>query len=469
MGAGYDCFSKKLPKNEFAPIMPISKNWCRKLDPNKIKSFSRRLSQRPFVRNVAVVASGTAGAQAITMAFSPVITRLYGPEVFGLLGIFMALVAMIAPIAALSYPIAIVLPKVDGDAEGIARLSLYISLGISVMLAMSLLVAGDWLVELLGVQDISSFIMLIPLVIIIAAWLEINQQWLIRKKQFKISAKIAVIHAFIINSSKAGIGFFKPVTAVLIVLYVFGIAIHALMLSFWANKPGERNNNAVTHHPIVSLRDLAKRHYDFPLYRAPQLFINAISQNIPILMLTTFFGPVSAGLYVLCKSVLGVPSQLISKSVGDVFYPKIVEVNHGGGNLTKIIVRATFGLGIISIAPFALVVAFGPWLFGFVFGAEWVVAGEYGRWLALWMFSAVISRPSVVSIPVLSLQGLFLIFEILSISIRFAALLVGFYVFKSDILAILLFSLAGTFLNLSLIFATCNRAKFVTKAGNITA
>jgi len=37
-----------------------------------------------LVRNVALVGSGTAGAQAITMAFSPVITRIYGPEAFGL-------------------------------------------------------------------------------------------------------------------------------------------------------------------------------------------------------------------------------------------------------------------------------------------------------------------------------------------------------------------------------------------------
>jgi IS5 family transposase len=71
---------------------------------------------------VAVVASGTAGAQAITMGFSPVITRLYGPEAFGLLGVFMAMVQVLVPAAALTYPIAIVLPKEDRDARVLARL-----------------------------------------------------------------------------------------------------------------------------------------------------------------------------------------------------------------------------------------------------------------------------------------------------------------------------------------------------------
>src|SRR5690606_19830586 len=54
----------------------------------------KQLGQSKFVRNVAIVATGTAGAQAITMAFAPVITRLYGPEAFGLLGTFMAILGV---------------------------------------------------------------------------------------------------------------------------------------------------------------------------------------------------------------------------------------------------------------------------------------------------------------------------------------------------------------------------------------
>ena len=72
----------------------------------------KQLGQSKFVRNVAIVATGTAGAQAITMAFAPIITRIYGPEAFGLLGTFMAILAVLTPVAALTYPIAIVLPRV---------------------------------------------------------------------------------------------------------------------------------------------------------------------------------------------------------------------------------------------------------------------------------------------------------------------------------------------------------------------
>lgn len=91
----------------------------------------RRLINSRFARNVALVVIGTAGAQAITMIFSPELTCLYGPESFGLLGTFTAILVVVTPIAALAYPIAIVLPQRDDDASSIAKLSLLLALSIS--------------------------------------------------------------------------------------------------------------------------------------------------------------------------------------------------------------------------------------------------------------------------------------------------------------------------------------------------
>ena len=422
-----------------------------------------KLYKNKFVRNVAIVASGTAGAQAITMAFSPIITRLYGPEAFGLMGTFMAIVAVVTPIAALAYPIAIVLPKDDRDARGIAHLSFYLALGIACLVTLILLLGGDWLIKILKAQEISSFLLLIPLAMLFSAFLQIMGQWLIRKKQFGVTARVAVFQAIIINVAKTGIGLFNPVAAGLIILSVFGSAIQACMLAIGAKKVEEVNPNGRTRYSRAELWALAKKHYDFPLYRAPQISINAFSQSLPVLMLAAFFGPASAGFYALCKRLLGMPSQLIGKSVGDVFYPRIAEAARNGEKITLLILKATLALAAVGFVPFALIVAFGPWFFGFVFGNEWIQAGEYARWLALWMFFAFINRPSVVSIPVLRLQGLFLIYEIFSVFLRILVLTVGFYVFNDEILAILLFSLAGVFLNFSLIVITCCSDRLTTQ------
>jgi O-antigen/teichoic acid export membrane protein len=87
----------------------------------KIHHFSKR----PFIRNVATVAGGTVASHAILIAFSPLITRLYGAAAYGILGVFMFIVVVMGAIAAMTYPVAIVLPKSDAEAAGLARLSIW--------------------------------------------------------------------------------------------------------------------------------------------------------------------------------------------------------------------------------------------------------------------------------------------------------------------------------------------------------
>lgn len=416
-----------------------------------LKNKLRYLIKSKFVRNVAVVASGTAGAQAIAMAFSPVITRLYGPETFGLLGTFLALVAMISPLSALSYPIAIVLPKEDSDARGIVRLSIYISLALTIIFIFAILIAGDLLMGLISATSVSAFALLIPLNMLFSAWVEIAKQWLIRKKHFQVTAKAAVAQTLTANIAKVGIGWFHPLATVLIILTTIGSAFHAVLLYVGCRSTGRGSNLPSQPQPRTPLFELAKRYYDFPLYRTPQVFINAISQSLPVLMLAAFFGPASAGFYALCSRVLTIPTRLISGSVGNVFYPRITEATHKGENITRLIVKATLALAAIGFFPFAIIVAFGPWLFAFVFGSEWMVAGEYARWLAVMIFFNFINRPVIVSVAVLGLQRGFMIYEVFSTGSKLLALYIGFYLYQNDIIAIALFSIFGAIANFILI------------------
>lgn len=412
-----------------------------------------RVRRSGFARNVAIVATGTVGAQAITMAFAPFITRLYGPEVFGTLGAFTAVVAVIAPLAAFSYPIAIVLPRQDQDALGIVRLSAYLSFAMAVLVALGLWTGGDWLVALLGIESIAAFIVLIPAAILFRAWLQITLHWLVRKKQFKLTAKLAVLNSLLLNLAKTGIGWYHPVAAVLILVTLAGTVLHAMMLVFGARRRFAAEPVVEGTPPArrLSLKSLARQHYDFPLYRTPEIVINAASQSLPILMLTAFFGPASAGFYALGRSVVGLPSLLVGNSVGTVFYPRIAEAARNGENLSSLIIKATVGLATVGVLPYAIIIAFGPFLFGLVFGSEWVMAGEYARWLAVWLFFLFLNSPAVKAIPVLELQRFHLVFSCYTITTRVAVLYVGYFLFDSDVVAIALFGIAGMINNIILI------------------
>lgn len=422
-----------------------------------LREFKDRLARSRFARNVAIVAAGTAGAQAITMAFAPLITRLYGPEVFGVMGAFLALVGITAPLAALSYPIAIILPKNDSDALVIVKLSLLISIGMAAAIALLLCALHGPILSLLNLQALGSFVFLIPAAMLFSVGAAVMVQWVIRKKLFKIKAKIAVANTLVVNSAKAGFGLINPVAAVLVVLSVLGILLYALMLLGSVRRIDRMFS--LTRAQSTPLRELAMRHRDFPLYRTPQIFLNSASMALPVLILASVFGPASAGFYTVSKSVLGLPSGLIGTSVADVFYPRINEAVLAKESASKLIVKATISLAVMGFIPFATIVAFGPQLFSFVFGLDWTAAGEYARWLALWLYAAFMNRPSVAAIPVLGLQGAFLVYEMISGTLRVAALIGGFLFFKSDIVAVALFSLSGLLINLLLIVFTLHSAR----------
>lgn len=419
----------------------------------EMKHLIYKLFKSKFVRNVTILASGTAAAQAITMIASPIITRLYGPEAFGIMGTFNAMINIIIPIAALTYPIAIVLPKSNEVAKGLIKLSLIITVAISMISSIILFLFNKEIVEIFNLNEINDYLYLIPLVIIFAGLMQVAEQWLIRTKQFTINAKVTFLQSVIINSSKIGIGFVHPIASALVVLTAIGNGLKALMLIFFAKRSKYRTLQYKEQNQ-KNLKILAKKYKDFPLYRAPEVFLNAASNGLPVLMLTSFFGPASAGFYAIGRTVLSLPSQLIGKSVGDVFYPRVTEAANNNENVTALIKKATLALAAVGIFPFGIVIIFGPSLFSFVFGSDWVVAGEYARWIALWSFFGFMNRPSVQSLPVLNAQRFHLLYTIIMLATRITVLIIGYYVFSNDIIAVALFGITGAILNFGLISIT---------------
>ncbi|SDX58399.1 lipopolysaccharide biosynthesis protein [Salimicrobium album] len=410
-----------------------------------------------FIRKVLVMVSGTAGAQAIILLASPVITRIYGPEAFGVLGVFMAVSMILIPASGLGYPIAIVLPKHEEEAVGLTKISLWLSVGMALLSLVIAFLFGEELLELLNFTDINNYLYFIPLVILFGSLLQISEQWAVRLQEFGVIARTNMYHALIVQGSMVGIGLIYPFAFVLILMNVIGQLLKAVFMGTGSlRKRKSKGSIDVTHPP---LKETARKYKDFPRYRAPEMFLNAVSQNIPIMLLSSLFGPAAAGFFTLSRRVLAAPATLIGKAVGDVFYPRITEAYYNKESLQKLIKKATLGLSLAGLIPYGTVVLLGPWLFGFVFGDEWVQAGEYARWMALASFFGFINSPSVKALPVLSAQGFQLLFTIVMLTVRIAMLAVGSFVFESDLVAIALFGLSGAVLNSLLIMITINISK----------
>lgn len=425
-----------------------------------IKNKVEIIVRKNFFRNVVTMASGAAFAQLISMFFSPFITRIYGPEAFGLLGSFVSILTILTTVAALTYPVAIVLPKEDVEAKGIFKLSIFVSLIMSFLITIFIFFLGERITEWLKIELLLPYLYLIPLIMFFSAARQSIEQWLIRKKLFKVTAKVGVIQSLILNISKTGVGFLSPLGSTLIIVTTFGYGLHMLMLALKAKK-SYVSIKVISRiqEDELSLKHLAKKYSDFPFYRSPQVLLAAITQSMPVLMLTSIFGPAAAGFYTIGITVLGVPSQLIGKAVGDVFYPRISEASKNKENMTNLLIKSTLLLLIVGFVPFSAIIIFGPELFKFIFGSDWQVAGVYASWIALWSYALFISNPSIKILPVLSAQKFHLVFTVFNIIIRGSALLIGGMIFKSDIVGVALYGASGALLSIVLTILTIMKSR----------
>ena len=64
-----------------------------------IKKISNFITNSPFTKNVLTLAGGTGFAQIITIFTAPIITRIYSPSDYGILGLYMMVTGLVASFA----------------------------------------------------------------------------------------------------------------------------------------------------------------------------------------------------------------------------------------------------------------------------------------------------------------------------------------------------------------------------------
>lgn len=404
---------------------------------------------QPFVLNVLTLAGGSAGAQAITMLFAPAITRLYGPEAFGTQGMFLSLVSMLTPLAALAYPSALVLAPTESGARSLVQLSVIVSIMMATGLGVILFGYSEAIVAALGLQAIEPFLFALPVVVLLSSSSQVTEQWLVRDERFAALARVSIAQSLLVNAARVGLGLISATATTLVAITTVGIATTAAM-NFIA---GRRNpaGNTIAPSEKVSTARMAFEYRYFPLYRAPEMLLAATTVSIPILVLATAFGPASAGFYALARSVLYLPVSVIGNSVAQVFYPRFNRQVLAGEQPLPIFLRTVGVLALIGLPIFGAIALFGPRIFLLIFGAEWLEAGVYARWLSVWLFCMFINRPCISVTSVLGMQRMFLVQGIFGFCTRFTGLWIGWQIVADDVWAIALFGLGGGIAALALI------------------
>lgn len=328
-----------------------------------IRFNSKSLSNR----NVLKLVGGTAGGQLIFVAASPILTRLYTPESFGVLATFTAILALINALSSLRYELAIAVPEEDSEAIELVWLCVGLVAISTGLTALGVALLRDQLVSLINEPALIPLLWLLPMGVLLSGLYQPMTYWAIRKKQFSLLAKTKYnqsIFGVVTSLGAAPWGSMGLILGELVRQSAGGFAIF-------------RNSKEQLIQFFVTQRSLCqtvRRYSHFVIYSSPAGLINIVGNQIPIIILSSSFGAQPVGQFALAQRILLVPAGLVGVSISKVFLSKAPE-SFRQGSLPSLVSNTSRRLFLLSLATACLFAIAGPLLVSMFFGDAWHMSG----------------------------------------------------------------------------------------------
>ena len=407
-----------------------------------LRELTVKVKASVFFKNILVVMAGTGIAQVISIGLAPVISRLFTPSDFGIAGSFGAVAGIIAAGVTLEYSQAIMLPKEKDDALGLLAISFICTAAVSLATLLACLVAPATMNGIMKTAGLWPLALLV-LSTLISGLNYACQAWAVRVKAFKVTSTSQVIRSLAGKGASIGFGVLKLGAPGLIIATILGNAVASVNLVrvLRPDLPA-----LLTKTRRSGLAKLAGEYRDFPIYSASQNVINAVSAGLPVLLLTRFFGLPIAGAYAFAMTVLTFPMGFILSALRQVLFQKASESQHQGRSLAALYVKVTATLLALVLVPTAVILIWAPQLFAWVFGAQWVTAGELSRSLMIWMAVVFCNLPAVLFGRIIRIQRFVFFYDLGLLAARTAALVLG-GLFLSAYQTVMAYALVGAVMN----------------------
>ena len=342
-------------------------------------------------KGMATLLMGSGVAKLIGLASTPLLTRLYSPEDFGVLSIYVALVSFLTPLLTLRYVLAIPLPKTDALAANIAALSSGVLSVMALLLSLLLWRAGEYFLNLMSMDALIPWRWMIVVGVVGAAIYEVLSMWATRKKDYRILAKTQFSQSVLGASIKLLLGVLalKPLGLLLGQIAAQSAGIGTYLRHYWC----DINRHAANVNCAKVM--LVARHYiSYPLFRLPSQILLVFSTQAPLLLVATFYGSQITGQLGLALMALALPVNLLGESMSKSFYAEIADIGRKKPDivrrLTYLVTRRLFWL---SILPALLLMVGGKWIFSKIFGHQWGMAGEFASVLAFYLVFQFVQKP----------------------------------------------------------------------------
>ena len=357
-------------------------------------------------RNLTQLASGTIVAQVVLALSTPVLTRLFAPEAFGIAAIFSAAYALFIPLVTLKYDQAIILPKARKSAESLGSMVMAIATASSALAGLGVVA---WMC-FFPAQREPAFLLL-PLALWLGTAYTLMQQWSSRAANYKHYARSQVVGAVVNVTLCAGFAWAWTAEPVFMVLgFTAGLAGSLLYtVKGFGGWPYKRHTTR-----LRSMVRRARVYGQFPLLVLPTALVTIVGANGIPFVLAPQYSLAEVGMFAVANRVLLIPGAIVGGALAEAVRAEFAARQRSREQVTPTFHKALRWILGVAGASFSAIFLAAPLAFGWVFGPQYAGSGVIAQALILAAFSHFTCAPfmyvfAILRRPAMGLFGQVLI------------------------------------------------------------
>ena len=375
------------------------------------------------IRNFAKLLSANVLAQVIGLVVYPILTRIYAPEDFGLLNLFVSISSVIVIFTTAEYHNAIVLPKEQKHSVAMVHWCL-IQLSVVVVLTLISVFFSRHIALLFNVPSLSRYYWLMPFMVLANSGWNILNYWYIYRGNYTRISGYQLSQSILSAGSKLGFGYGGILQGGLVYSVVLSPIVSLITSLLRAGKDSLRPLRRLVGHDI---REVLSEYRNFPIYSLPRSLVNMIAGQLPILLLTPIFGVRYVGWWSMAIMLGFTPISVIAKSIYQVMYQYTTQRVNASKSLGTYFRRFAF-VTFFTVLPLFIGLAFVlPDLTSWLLGDDWRETGRYIQWMLPWLACSLLTSSTGFVADIFYRQKLGLCFELLTALLRTLGVCAGIW------------------------------------------
>ena len=386
------------------------------------------------------MAGGATIAYGFTVLASPITSRLFDPEAFGLASLFTSAAGMMGMVATLRYEMALVLPKKEEDAVRLFGVCGLVLLLMALIVLIMVLYFGALLLTWSNAEELKPYLLLFPAFVFLFGLERLLELWNTRYIKFEVVSLGRILTTAPTAGAEIAGGLAGFTTAgSLVVLRTVSLAVAPFCL-LWKLLSNDLKG-LIRVWIAGGFWKIGRRYKKFPLFDSWATFVNSLSWRMPLILMPAFFGPAEAGLFAKALYLLYLPVLLVGQSVGQVLLQSASEMRNDKVELGKMIQQLFQRLICFATLPLTLVALIGSEIFEIFLGNWWTASGVYATIICPWLLMLLLLSSIRTLYQVLERQGTGLAFNLVLFGLRLAALILGGVVLHDPYVTVLLMTI----------------------------